>query len=156
MTRDLFEHAEELPNEIIEILESIDIIDASDDLDYNSMSKALKKCETLGYTFEFGLDLVPYQLTKMELFLLKSVSTWIEIPTFRTTGAWVRNGVASEKKPTHEEILYDCNHILTEDVSKEWLRSLSGDDNQLIAELAIKHDKQFLNMITVSKPKLQF
>jgi hypothetical protein len=58
---DLFENTENLPVEMIEILTDFEEKDTS----YKNCKKLLKKCLKLGYTFEYGLDAIPYQLQKI-------------------------------------------------------------------------------------------
>lgn len=56
--RDLFETPELIPNEVKIILDSYDEVDDS----YEEIERILKKIENLGYTFDYGLDAVPYGL----------------------------------------------------------------------------------------------
>jgi hypothetical protein len=58
---DLFENTENLPVEMLEILNDFEEKDTS----YRNCAKLLKKCLKLGYTFEYGLDAIPYQLQKI-------------------------------------------------------------------------------------------
>ena len=58
---DLFENPENLPIEIQSLLNDFEEKDTS----YLNCKKLLKKCEKLGYSFEYGLDAIPYGLKKL-------------------------------------------------------------------------------------------
>lgn len=58
---DLFEHYETLPEEVQSVLAEY----SDDDQDYESIGILKDKLEALGYTFDYGLDAVPYDLRKM-------------------------------------------------------------------------------------------
>jgi len=57
---DLFEHPELIPNNVMEIFNDFEIND------YNNLKDLLIKVKNLGYTFNFGLDLTPYELKKID------------------------------------------------------------------------------------------
>lgn len=59
--KDLFEHTNELPREVREVVSSWD----NDNQTYEECQKFLKELEKYGYTFEYGLDAVPYGLRKL-------------------------------------------------------------------------------------------
>ena len=58
--RDLFEHQDELPKEMQELL-----LTWEDSNTYENCEGMLKKSEVLGYTFDYGLDGIPFDLIKM-------------------------------------------------------------------------------------------
>jgi hypothetical protein len=58
---DLFEDQEKLPIEMQQLLEKFEEKDTS----YSNCKKLLKKCLKLGYSFEYGLDAIPYNLQKI-------------------------------------------------------------------------------------------
>jgi hypothetical protein len=58
---DLFEQIESLPEEVQNVLGRYSLEDES----YDNMENLLSELKPLGYTFEYGLDAVPYGLTKM-------------------------------------------------------------------------------------------
>lgn len=58
--QDLFENPELLPAEVQEIIDSIAIAPT-----YCDLERALKKIQALGYTFDYGLDAVPYDLQRI-------------------------------------------------------------------------------------------
>lgn len=58
---DLFEHYETLPQNVQDVLAE----HSDDDQDYESIAILQDKLEALGYTFDYGLDAVPYNLRKM-------------------------------------------------------------------------------------------
>ena len=57
---DLFENPVSLPDEVREVLE-----DFSDVEDYEGCQALIEALEELGYTCEYGLDAVPYNLRKI-------------------------------------------------------------------------------------------
>ena len=60
--KDLFEHHEELPLPIQTVINNQGEIE-----DYDDCRELLAKLEVFGYTFEYGLDSVPYNLRKVVL-----------------------------------------------------------------------------------------
>ena len=68
MERDLFEHYEELPQEVNDVLEKY----AEEDNTYEVNEKLLAELKPLGYTFEYGLDAVPFNLQKITQTNLKT------------------------------------------------------------------------------------
>jgi hypothetical protein len=62
---DLFETPELLPDNIKAILDSFDC----ETLSYQDCETMLAEMEKLGYTFEFGLDAVPFNLRISEIYL---------------------------------------------------------------------------------------
>lgn len=58
---DLFEHYENLPEDIQEVILSFD---EDHDL-YNECERLLEELKPLGYTFDYYLDGVPYNLRKI-------------------------------------------------------------------------------------------
>jgi hypothetical protein len=61
-TNDLFENPELLPDQIKLILDNYEL----DCMTYSDCKKMLSEMEILGYTFEFGLDSVPYNLRQID------------------------------------------------------------------------------------------
>lgn len=59
---DLFEHPELLPQEVVDIIDNFDGINI---LTYDDLEEMLERCEKYGYTFEYGLDAVPFNLKKI-------------------------------------------------------------------------------------------
>jgi len=59
---DLFEHPEKLPKQVQSVLNKY----SEDDNTYESLGKMLSEMKPLGYTFEYGLDAVPYDLKKIK------------------------------------------------------------------------------------------
>lgn len=55
---DLFEHWEKLPKRVQNVLSKY----ADADEDYENCAKMLSELEALGYTFDYYLDAVPYNL----------------------------------------------------------------------------------------------
>lgn len=62
LEEDLFENIESLPAEVQEVLSKYALEDES----YENMESMLSELQPLGYTFEYGLDAIPYDLKKME------------------------------------------------------------------------------------------
>jgi hypothetical protein len=58
---DLFETIETLPYKVQLILSEF----AQDDNTYEACADLLRRCEAEGYTFEYGLDAIPFNLTKI-------------------------------------------------------------------------------------------
>lgn len=61
---DLFEVIETLPIKVQLILSELAEDDDTCDT-YAKCEDVLKRCKAEGYTFEYGLDAIPYQLTKI-------------------------------------------------------------------------------------------
>jgi len=57
---DLFESSDLLPPEVLNIYKEF-----PDELTYNQCAYFLKRMEALGYTFEYYLDAVPFNLKKI-------------------------------------------------------------------------------------------
>lgn len=55
---DLFDHWETLPKKIQKIIASMDD-------DYRTLEKTLKALKSHGYTFDYYLDAIPYNLRKI-------------------------------------------------------------------------------------------
>ena len=62
---DLFEDYESLPVELRDICERYSDIEAHDGFGYKECGELLADVEKLGYTFEYGLDAVPFNLQKI-------------------------------------------------------------------------------------------
>ena len=58
---DLFETPEKLPIEIIDLMNEFNHINAT----YQNCEILLKKCLKIGYTFDYDLDAMPYNLQKL-------------------------------------------------------------------------------------------
>lgn len=58
---DLFETPENLPIEIIDLMHEFSKMNNS----YNACKIMLRKCLKIGYTFEYGLDSIPFNLKKL-------------------------------------------------------------------------------------------
>ena len=56
---DLFDNWQELPKEVIEVLESFE------DETYSECERILNELKPLGYTFEYYLDAQPFNLKKI-------------------------------------------------------------------------------------------
>lgn len=60
---DLFEHTENLPSEVLQVIDKYaNLIDLS----YTECEEFLNELEPLGYSFEYGLDAEPCNLTKIK------------------------------------------------------------------------------------------
>ncbi|MDR6548488.1 putative nucleic-acid-binding Zn-ribbon protein [Chryseobacterium rhizosphaerae] len=62
MDIDLFEHLDQLPPEVQKIIEDYG---ETESLEYSELEFFLKRIEAVGYTFEYGLDAIPFNLTKL-------------------------------------------------------------------------------------------
>jgi hypothetical protein len=58
---DLFETPENLPIEIIDLMHDFEKMNDS----YIACKIMLKKCLKIGYTFDYGLDAIPFNLKKL-------------------------------------------------------------------------------------------
>jgi hypothetical protein len=63
--KDLFEHYEQIPVNLQSILNKYE--DDFNDGNYIGLEKALKECNKIGFTFEFGLDGVAFNLCPIKL-----------------------------------------------------------------------------------------
>lgn len=59
---DLFETPEKLPIEIIDLMHEFSKMDNS----YTACKIMLRECLKIGYTFDYDLDSIPYNLKKLE------------------------------------------------------------------------------------------
>lgn len=59
--KDLFETPEKLPIEIIDLIDDFNKYERL----YSECKIMLKKCLKLGYTFDYGLDGIPFNLKKL-------------------------------------------------------------------------------------------
>ena len=59
---DLFGTPEKLPIEIIDLMHDFEKMNNS----YTACEILLKKCEKLGYTFDYGLEGIPFNLKKLQ------------------------------------------------------------------------------------------
>jgi len=60
-TGDLFERPEELPQEVQDVINSF----AQADTTYETCDNLIEALNKVGYTCEYGLDAVPYDLMKL-------------------------------------------------------------------------------------------
>jgi hypothetical protein len=60
--KDLFETPELLPESVQGILNDF----LNEEMTYGECREMLRLCKEEGYTFEFGLDAIPFNLTKIE------------------------------------------------------------------------------------------
>jgi hypothetical protein len=60
--KDLFETPENLPIEIIDLMHDFEKMNNS----YIACKIMLRNCLKIGYTFEYGLDAIPFNLKKLE------------------------------------------------------------------------------------------
>jgi hypothetical protein len=63
---DLFEHYEMLPSDASKVYWKYAEIGASDGFGYDTCAEFLKEMNAVGYTFEYGLDGEPFNLTKIK------------------------------------------------------------------------------------------
>ncbi len=61
-TTDLFENPELLPSEVLAVLQKFQDKDNT----YENCEDLLVELNNVGYTFEFGLDAIPFDLQKIE------------------------------------------------------------------------------------------
>jgi len=62
-TNDLFENYEQQPDELQRITDRFSVLD--DDDPYDVCREFLAAVEAIGYTFDYGLDGIPYDLRPM-------------------------------------------------------------------------------------------
>jgi hypothetical protein len=60
---DLFETPENIPTRVLKILNEYD---NGDELSYEQLAEMLTRCEAVGYTFEYYLDAVPFNLKPLK------------------------------------------------------------------------------------------
>lgn len=60
----LFKNYEQQPPELVKIVNKYSLIQENKGLSFNDCKEFLKKVEKIGYTFNYGLDSVPYNLRK--------------------------------------------------------------------------------------------
>lgn len=71
--KDLFQEWENLPKQVQ------DLLNESEGADYNDLDKLDKKLRKLGYSFDYGLDAVPYNLWKLKTYLVINGKTSFEM-----------------------------------------------------------------------------
>lgn len=64
-TIDLFEHIETLPQPVQDVLNKWEQYEIVNGLSYKELDQFLKELKPLGYSFEYGLDAIPYELKKI-------------------------------------------------------------------------------------------
>ena len=64
MPNDLFETPELIPSNVLDIISKYE---ALDNFTYVTIEKMLKQLNKIGYTFEYYLDCIPYNLQKTHL-----------------------------------------------------------------------------------------
>ena len=64
MTNDLFETPELIPGNVLDIISKYEALDS---LTYVTIEMMLKQLNKIGYTFEYYLDCIPYNLQKTHL-----------------------------------------------------------------------------------------
>jgi hypothetical protein len=60
---DLFETPQNIPTRVLKILNEYD---NGDELSYEQCAEMLTRCEAVGYTFEYGLDAIPFNLKPLK------------------------------------------------------------------------------------------
>ena len=61
MNQDLFDHHENLPKNLLDVLHKYQ---DNEDLNYITIEQMLKEVNEIGYTFEYYLDCIPHNLQK--------------------------------------------------------------------------------------------
>jgi hypothetical protein len=59
---DLFENYKDIPANLLILINEFEEKDNS----YSNCKKLLKKCVKIGYSFDYGLDAIPYNLQKIQ------------------------------------------------------------------------------------------
>ena len=67
MSNDLFETPELIPGNVLDIIGKYENLDS---FTYVTIEKMLKQLNKIGYTFEYYLDCIPYNLQKTHLWIL--------------------------------------------------------------------------------------
>lgn len=65
MKNDLFEQMEKLPIEVQNLIEEYNVLETNFGLSYNELNELEINLLKYGYTFEWGLDCIPYNLKKL-------------------------------------------------------------------------------------------
>jgi hypothetical protein len=66
MKNDLFEQIEILPIDVQNIINEYNIIEANFGLSYTELNTLETNLQFLGYSFEWGLDCIPFNLKKLD------------------------------------------------------------------------------------------
>lgn len=64
MAKDLFEYPNKQPKKLKKLLKAWEE-KSIDGMEYADCEQLLKECEAIGYTFDYGLDAIPFDLHKM-------------------------------------------------------------------------------------------
>jgi hypothetical protein len=65
MSKDLFEHPNELPENVKAILRRYNDLETENGIQYTDLMQMGKEMAVNGYSFDFYLDCVPYNLKKI-------------------------------------------------------------------------------------------
>jgi len=65
MSKDLFEHPNELPENVKAILRRYNDLETENGIQYTDLMQMGKEMAANGYSFDFYLDCVPYNLKKI-------------------------------------------------------------------------------------------
>jgi hypothetical protein len=63
---DLFKTPENIPTRVLKILNEYEEYENGDTLEYYQLAEMLTRCEAVGYTFEYGLDAIPFNLKPLK------------------------------------------------------------------------------------------
>lgn len=63
---DLFEHYDQQPPQLREILDRYSEQFSETDWDFTVLAQLLEECEVIGFTFEYGLDAIPLDLRPIQ------------------------------------------------------------------------------------------
>ena len=66
MSKDLFEHPNELPENVKAILRRYNDLETQNGIQYTDLMQMSKEMAANGYSFDFYLDCVPYNLQKIK------------------------------------------------------------------------------------------
>lgn len=106
---DLFEYLDALPQNIRKIVESYGAKFAADGDSYILCQTFLNELIPLGYTFEYGLDAVPYNLRQLTYTHQDVTRMLLSVLTFVNTNANKMHGTKTIKGETYGE---QVNHII--------------------------------------------
>jgi hypothetical protein len=141
---DLFEDYDNIPDKVNNILEKYDM----EDQDYESLEAIKKRVEKVGYTFDFGLDAVPYGLRPINV-KINEVEGYED--EYAKGGALLKGKGSRAKNAYNKEV--DAYKWFVVDLEKK--KALAGNEYKEDAIDALEDYEGDKNFKVVSKASLK-
>jgi hypothetical protein len=133
-TIDLFDHMDQLPQEVKDIIEEFE----ENGNTYHNCEIFKERLEEVGYTCDYGLDASPYGLRKLEGPRVKGFVATVEfLDTHEVvSGVIFKVGIFDEENATEEEMLADQNvfYYLQDEEEIEILKTGCGAGDFIVLD----------------------